>query len=220
MNQYLPVLTKIDLFRRIESHQMIETLTCLGTEIKTFEKDETIHIEGDHIEYIGIVLEGTISIMQYDYLGNENIILSLESGEIYGETICFSTQTTLPFHVVSKTMTKIMMIEKINIIQPKQHCFFHTIILDNILTAISNRNVILTQKLEILSKRSIRDKVLTYLFTLSKKQNSKKIEVPLNRKELSDFLSVDRSALSKELSKLQDEGILEINRNEFKLFIE
>ena len=96
-------------------------------------------------------------------------------------------------------------------------CRFHAMVVQNMFFAISEKNRRLVQKLGHMSKRSTREKLISYLSEEAKKQNTASFTIPFNRQQLADFLSVDRSAMSNELCKMRDDGLLEFDKNQFRL---
>lgn len=176
-------------------------------------------MEGDSIETIGIILEGNIQIIREDYFGNKNIIASLSAGDLFGEAFAFSNTRSIPVSVECSSDCEVLFLDSRRIISPcEKVCAFHNTLIFNLVHILSIKNIKLNSKINLLTKPTTRDKVLDYLYQESKKQDSKNITINFNRQQLADFLSVNRSALSNELSKLKKDGIIDFNKNKFKLY--
>ncbi len=217
MENYLEVLKSVKLFQGIDEKDLEKVVKCLGGRTKKFLKDEEIFSVGDKISDIGIILSGEIQILKEDYLGNRNILTSLKAGEIFAEAFVSSGLTKIPVTVLGKTKGEVLYINYQQILNPcSATCNFCNILTKNMLQLLARKNIILTEKIDILSKRTTREKILAYLESVSMTLQDKKGEdlklffIDYNRQELADYLNVDRSALSREISKLSKEDGIEI----------
>lgn len=218
MNNHLEVLRTNELFKNIETDDIKSLLTCLGAKNQTYKKDEILILVDTKITCIGVVLSGSIQIIKEDIDGMRTINAELSGGEIFAETFACSGIEKSPVTVITPTGCEIMYIEFKKIITTcSSSCKFHSKLISNMLTLISNKNLKLNSKLDLLSLRTTRERILSYLSMQSRKAGSRYFLIPFSRNELADFLCVDRSALSRELSKLQKEGAFEFHKNEFKL---
>lgn len=218
MDKYLSFLTKVNLFEGINEGQLSILLTCFSAKIVDYSKNDIILLNGNKIKDIGIVLKGQVQVVKEDFFGNRNILANIEKGNIFGEVFVFANSKNTPVTVYSNTESTILFINYNKIISPcEKACGFHNKLIYNMLHILAIKNFELNQKIEYMSKRSIREKLLAYLSSEAQKNGSNKFSISYNRQELADFLSVDRSALSKELSKLRDENFLIFNKNQFKL---
>ena len=192
-------------------------LGCLRGVIKKYDKGETVISEGDKLNKFGLLIEGKLQVVQYDYLGNKSVISVIEPKQIFGEAFAYvNKNSSLDVEAIEKS--KVLFLDSDKLSTPCEHCCtFHKQLVKNLLFIISNKNVNLTQKIECMSKRTTKEKLLTFLSLESIKNNSKEFTILLDRQALADYLGVERSAMSAELSKLRKDGIIECEKNWFKL---
>lgn len=216
MKNNFEILTKCPLFRGIEQNSLVAMLSCLGARVEKYKKAQTVLSEGSQAKYIGIVLAGSIQISRLDYNGNRSILTKLHSSDMLAEAFACSGISALPVEAITTAESEVMLIEVGRITHTcNKNCGFHNKMILNLLQSVSLKNIILNQKIEIISKRNTRQKLMTYLLIEAKKQNSKSFVIPYNRQELADYLEVDRSGLSAEISKLRNEGIIKCDKNAF-----
>lgn len=218
MKKYSEILRKCSLFDNIEDENLTALLGCLGARVKSFGKKETIMAEGDSTRDFGIVLSGSVQIMQLDYLGNRSIVSNIAPTQLFGEAFSCAGVSTMPLDVVASEPSEIMFIDCHRALHTCSNaCEFHSRIIYNLMKSMATKNIIFHQKLQITSKRSTRKKLMAYLMLQSKKTGSKSFEIPFDRQELADYLEVDRSGLSAEISKLRKEGIIKSHKNRFQI---
>lgn len=209
---------KCPLFRGIDSNNIKSVLKCLNSKEKNYSKNEYIYYCGDHIKMIGIVMSGKVQIMKEDVWGNNVILAELGEGMLFGEAFVLSGISKIPLSVKACENTTALFIDKDKVMTPcSSACDFHMDISKNLIKILASKNVFLTERLEHISKRTLKDKVLSYLSSEASKSGSLIFEIPFNRQELADYLSSDRSALSAVLSNLKSEGIIDYHKNKFKL---
>ena len=218
MEKYLNVLKRVPLFADIEVSDIQSLLKCLSAKTESFKAKQAIFLAGNKAEYVGIVLSGKVQIIKEDFYGNRNILASASAGQLFGESFACADLKILPVSVFCVEDSEIMLIDYRKIITTcSKNCVFHSKLIYNMLRIISCKNIMLSQKMELISKRSTKEKLLAYLSSEAKKARSKSFSISFNRQELADYLYVDRSAMSAELCKLRDDGILEFNKNNFIL---
>ena len=218
MEKYFEVLRRCSLFSNVEDENIISMCRCLGAKIVGYNKKETILSEGEPAKYIGIVLLGITQIVQVDYFGNRSIVECVGPSELFGETFACAEVNAIPVDIISNDKTEIMFIDCIRITQSCDNaCSFHQQMIFNLMKVIATKTLTFHQKIEIISKRSTREKLMTYMRLQEKKNKSNSFEIPYDRQELADYLGVERSGLSAEISKLRKEGILECKKNRFML---
>ena len=178
------------LFAGVGTHDLDSMMSCLSAKERNYKKNEFIFHTGDKVTQIGMVLEGTVHMMKEDVWGNVMILGEACPGDLFGEVYACAGSNG---------------------------CEFHSKIIRNLLSSIAERTLEMTRKVEHMSQRSLRDKVLSYLSSEAVRAGSKEFTIPFNRQQLAEYLSVDRSALSAELGKMRDEGMLEFWKNQFKL---
>ena len=217
MKRYIETIQKCLLFNDIEQEDLINLLTCMGAKVKTFEKEEYIVEENKDVTISGIVLSGSIQLVQYDYNGNRTILSRIEPLQLFGEANSFSSET-MPTNIVAAENSTVLFIDTNHLSHPcGNHCKFHITLINNLLRIMATKNVGLNQKLQCISQRTTREKILNYLLLEAKKHKTNEFEIPFDRQSLADYLCVERSAMSAELSKLRNENVIESNKNKFKL---
>ena len=218
MRKFLNVLKKCPLFFDMTDDNIITTLECLNARTDIFDKNYTIVSEGSPAKYIGIVLSGSVQITRTDYYGNRSILGNLCEGELFSEAFACMQMDSMPVSVIANEKSDIMFIDCNNILHTCQNdCPYHQQLIYNLMKVLALKTVMFQQKIEVVSKRTTREKLMTYLEICAKKNNKNSFKIPFNRQELADYLEVDRSGLSAEISKLRKDGVLECRRNYFKL---
>ena len=218
MKKYFNVLRKCPLFNGISDENLTAMLGCLQAKNKKFPKKENIFSEGDPAGYMGIVLSGAVQIVRQDYFGNRSIIGMAEPGDLFAESFACAGAAEMPVDVVASEDAEVLLIHQSRISNPCSNaCAFHRQMIFNLMKIIAAKNIAMNQKLEITSKRSTREKLMAYLLMQAKKNGSNKFTIPYDRQELADFLGVDRSGLSAEISKLRAEDVLKCYRNQFEI---
>lgn len=218
MDKYYSVLCRCPMFNDIERDNLIAMIGCLGARVRNYKKGEVILAEGEPAKYIGIVLSGSARIIRIDYYGNRSIVANIEASQLFGESFACAGVDSLPVDVIATSDSAVLLIEAARIISTCNNaCGFHRQMIFNLLRVVATKNLIFNQKIDITSKRSTREKLMTYLLLQAKENNCNSFEIPFDRQELADYLEVDRSGLSAEISKLRKEKILECERNRFTL---
>ncbi|NCC86750.1 MAG: Crp/Fnr family transcriptional regulator [Clostridia bacterium] len=218
MKKYFDVLKTLDLFKDIDESELVPLLSCLSAKKAHYEKGQTVFLSGEKIESFGIVLSGQVQVVQDDYYGNRSIFAKIGTGNLFGESFACAETKTLPVSVITTTESDLLFIDCHKLAAPCANaCAFHRRLIQNMLNIIAIKNISLTQKIEFTSKRTTREKLMAYISSEASKAKSNQFSIPFNRQELADYLSVERSAMSAELSKLRDDGILNFNKNQFEL---
>ena len=218
MKKYVPILKKTKLFSGVGEDDVTSMLSCLGARLKSYKKGEFVLRQGDHLSDIVVLVEGKLHIQKDDYWGNRSILGLIEIGEMFGEAYVSPESSSLLNDVVAvEDSTAIFFDVKRIITTCPSACRFHSMVVQNMFFAISEKNRKLVQKLGHMSKRTTREKLISYLSEEAGRQNSSSFSIPFNRQQLADFLSVDRSAMSNELCKMRGEGLLEFEKNRFRL---
>lgn len=206
------------LFEGIAEKELEALLTCLSAKVTHYDKSETVLMYGADTSQFGIVLAGHVQVINEDYYGNRSIVAIIEQGMLFGEAFAFADVKTLPVSVLATAESDILFINFRKLITTcSEACTFHSKIIYNMLHIVAAKNLLLSQKIEFISKRTTREKLLAYLSAEAQKAGSNHFIIPFNRQELADFLSVDRSAMSAELSKLREEGFIQFHKNQFEL---
>lgn len=218
MKKYFDILYRCPLFCDIDEKSLSGLLACLNAKKLSFGKKETLISEGDEAKYIGIVLSGSLQISRVDCYGNRSILGLLEPSELFGEAFACAETENIPITVTAEEDSEVMLIDRDRILHTcRNSCSFHQQMIFNLMRDLARKTIVFHEKIDIISKRSTREKLLTYLNIQAKKNGSMSFTVPFDRQGLADFLEVDRSGLSAEISKLRSEGILESRKGYFIL---
>ena len=206
------------LFDGIGPEDRKTMLGCIGYHIGTFQKGDIVAFEEENIKHIGILLSGSVDMVKEDLWGNKTILLRLHKNELFGETFACgdNPMTTVSFMVSEDARILFLPFHRV-LCSCTMASEFHHRLTENMVYTIANRNRELMQKIEVLSKRTIREKLLAYLSGQAQLHNCRYFEIPLGRLELADYLCVDRSALTRELAKMKEEGLLDYHRNWFRM---
>lgn len=212
------ILKKSPLFNGIDTDQLQSLLTCLSAIEKKYDKNEMILNQGDPIDSMGLVMSGHIHVVKDDFWGNRTILSDVAPSQMFAESFACSENQDLSVSVIAVEPTSVLFLDIKRLLNTcPSSCTFHTRLIQNLLSILAEKNLMLTGKIDHITKRTIREKVLSYLSAQSLKAESEKFEIPFNRQQLAEYLAVDRSALSQELSKLQKEGCISYHKNEFHL---
>ncbi len=218
MKKYFDILRKCRLFDGISDEDLDKLLVCLRAKVEKFGKKYTIISEGMPAKQIGIMLSGSAQMIQVDYYGNRSIVSDVTVSEVFCEAFACAEIESVPVSIVANESSEIMLIDSSRILHSCPNgCGFHQTLILNLMKDLASKNLMFHQKLEITSKRTTREKLLTYLMLQAKNKGLSEFTIPFNRQELADYLEVDRSGLSAEISKLRSEGVLTCERNSFAL---
>lgn len=218
MEEFFPIILDSQLFSGINEENLKEVLRCVGARQAAFARGQDIFRPGEHTQNIGLVLTGHIHILREDFWGNRNILTTVMPGEVFGEVYACLPEAAIRVGATAEEPTKVLFLDAGRVLSAcPSACAFHGRLIRNLLGVLAVRNLTMNEKLIHLTQRSIRGKLLSYLSAESLRQGGEAFDIPYNRQQLADYLSVDRSALSAELGRLREEGVLEFNRNHFRL---
>ena len=218
MKEFHPILEKCPLFDGIRMEDLSAMLGCIGGRTVTVSKGQVILREGDPAIHVGMVLSGAVRLIREDYYGNRSIVAHIGPAELFGEDYACANVAALPISVVADVDSQVLLMDCHRITTScSSACAFHSRIIFNLLRLVATKNLVYDQKIQVTSKRTTREKLMTYLLDQAKLQGSNQFSIPFDRQELADYLEVDRSGLSAEISKLRREGILESEKNRFHL---
>ena len=219
MQKYADTLKRIQLFSGVSDDEIVAMLNCLQARILTFKRGDYVFREGEHINHITVLVEGKLLVQHDDFWGNRNIVNVIRVGEMFGEAYVAPESGALLNDVIAEEDSSVIFFDIKRILTVcSTACRFHSMVVQNLFFSISEKNRTLVQKIGHMSKRSTRAKLLSYLSDEAKRHNSSQFTIPFSRQQLADFLCVDRSAMSNELCKMRDEGLLRFDKNEFTLF--
>ena len=218
MQKYFDVLRTSELFLGMSDAELSALMHCLGGRVLKYGRGDMIFSEGSAARYIGIVLEGSVQMTSIDYYGNRNIIGELASGELFCEEFAALDLPEIPVSCSAKEDCSVVKLECSRILRAcGQSCTHHHAMIYNLMRSIAKKSLSLHERMEITSKRTTREKLLTYLAIEAKRQGRNSFDIPFDRQELADYLEVDRSGLSTEIGKLVREGVVAVRRRHFSL---
>ncbi len=218
MQKYFSVLRKCSLFDRIADENLLKMLGCLGARVEHFDKKYTIFSEGSPAKHIGIALSGSAQVIKVDYAGNRSIVMGVQPSDLFGEMYACADLAEMPVSVVANEPCDVLLIDCGHILRSCANaCSFHHQMIYNLMRGLAVKSIEFHQKLEISAKRTTREKLLTYLEMQAERAGARRFTIPFDRQELADYLEVDRSGLSAEISKLRNEGVLRSEKNKFEL---
>ena len=218
MQNNFEIMRNCPLFQGIDDESLSRMLTCLGAKREKFEKRNDILSEGVRAKDIGIMISGEAQEVRLDYFGNRSIISETSSAEVFGEDFACAEAGELPVSVVATEPCEVMFIDCAHILHTcHNNCGFHQQLIYNLMKILASKTLKFHERIEITSHRTTREKLLAYLDIESKKQGKRSFEIPFDRQELADYLEVERSGLSAEISKLRSEGIIKSEKNRFTL---
>lgn len=217
MREYLEILKTSGLFRGMKEEEILSILDCLGAEEGSFGKGEYLFRQVDEIHSIAVLLSGKVRIESTDFWGERHILGVVVPGEIFAEAYALDGETILN-DVIAEEKSTVLFLDASKALRTcSSSCPFHTALIDNLFCLVARKNRSLVQKISQVTRRSTREKVLSYLSDQAKRSGKDSFSIPFDRQALADYLAVDRSALSSVLSHLRDEKIIEFHKNEFKL---
>lgn len=217
MKEYYPLLMQTSLFRDIPPQGMDELVGCFKPQIKTFEKGEILLLFGYESHDIGIILEGNADGIKNTPDGNQVLITHLGPGDIFGDVLSGSSIKS-PVTVLARNHCKAVFFPYQKIIRPCHTLHYsHNQLMRNLVATISEKYFALNCRVDLLILKSLRTKLCTWLLEESARQGSDTFTIPLNRLGLADYLNCERSALSRELNRMQNEGLIELYKSSFKL---
>ena len=218
MKKYIEILKRTQLFSGVSDTEISAMLNCLQAKLLTFQKGDYVFREGERIDNITVLVKGKLLVQHDDFWGNRNIVNVIRVGEMFGEAYVAPESGSLLNDVIAEEDSAVIFFDVRRILTVcSTACRFHSMVIQNLFFAISEKNRKLVQKIGHMSKRSTRAKLLSYLSEEAKRQNSSHFTMPFTRQQLADFLCVDRSAMSNELCKMRDEGLLQFAKNQFIL---
>ncbi|MGN0665055.1 MAG: Crp/Fnr family transcriptional regulator [Huintestinicola sp.] len=211
-------LKGVTLFSGISENDIEHILNCLGCTVRKYPKGSFIFSEQDRLDSIGIILSGSVHMLKEDIWGGKTIIAFLKPTELIGETfVCSSgSPSTVTFYAYEDTEMIFLPFEQL-LRTCSNTCVFHHQLVRNMVFALAEKNKRLMEKAEIISKKTLREKILTYLSIRAQEQGQLYFEISFGRQELADYLCADRSALTRELNNMKNEGIIDFDRNTFRI---
>jgi CRP-like cAMP-binding protein len=221
MNLNIKILEKVSLFSGMKAADIESVLECLESQERVYGRNQCIIQGGDEVPALGIVIKGRVQVIREDILGNRMLVAGLGPADIFAESLASAGAKSSPVSVYANEEATILWLYiKRLVCTCSASCHYHSLLIENLLQLLAKKNLYLNNRMELLSKRSIREKIIAFLLAEGKERNSSSFDIAMNRNEMAEYLCVDRSAMSRELSKLQEEGIIQYRKNHFKILVE
>ena len=220
MEKYLPILKVSPFFKGLSDSEILSVLHCVNAATISKKRNSYIFRAGDSTEVMGLVVSGSVLVIQEDLWGHRNILSKCCAGDFFGEPYAASPGSVLNISVIADEDCEILYlnVQRLLVSCPTA-CEHHQKLIRNLVCVLANKLLIFNDKITHVGKRTTREKLLSYLSAESVRQSSLSFDIPFNRQQLADYLCIDRAAMSAELSKLQKEGLIKTNRNHFELTV-
>ena len=206
------------LFEGIKPEELKHILVCIKAYEKSYPKNSYIILQGDKVTSFGVVMAGCVDIVKENIYGNRRLITTIEKDMIFAESLVAAGWDESPISAVAKQDSRVLFIPLDRLlIMCSSSCSFHNKLIINLIEMLATKNLLLTQKLDYLTSRTTRERIAKYFIDTANRKGKTTIKIPYNRNQLAEYLGVDRSVLSRELSKLKNEGILEFEKNTFHI---
>ena len=218
MKEFLPIIRPSTLFSGISEEELTAMLTCLETKTESFPKDTFLLRAGDTAESIGLVLSGSVLIVQEDIWGNRNILSKAGAGQTFAAAYACAPGSVLNVSVVAETPVTAMFLNVKRVLNVcPSACEHHSRIIRNLLGELAEKNLRFGEKLTHMGQRTTRAKLMSYFSAEAQHLGTYEFDIPFSRQQLADYLAVERSGLSQELGKMRGEGLLDFHKSHFVL---
>ena len=218
MREFLPVIRSAQLFSGISEEELSTVLSCLHAEQKDFSKEVFVLRAGDAADSIGLVLSGSVLIIQEDIWGNRNILSKAGPGQTFAAAFACASGAALNVSVVAEApVTALFLNVKRILTMCPSACAHHSRIIRNLLNELAEKNLRFSEKLTHMGQRTTRSKLMSYFSAEAQRLGQYEFDIPFSRQQLADYLGVERSGLSLELGKMRGEGLIDFHRNQFAL---
>lgn len=208
----------IRLFSGIAAKDLVKMLDCLHAVYAAYRQGDYILMAGEMTHHVGILLSGRATVYKDDAVGNRSVITTLRPPDLFAEAFVCAGLLESPVTVQANSDCAVLKISINRILRPcTSGCAFHSTLIQNMLGIIAGKNLVLSEKIDHISKKTTRQKLASYLLGEAASHGSDTFEIPLDRQALSEYLCVNRSALSREMSRLRDADILDYQKNRFTI---
>lgn len=218
MHSNFEILSQCSLFTDIESSDLKNMLKCLNAKTLEISRGDPVFLEGTPAQYTDVVLSGKIQIVQDDYYGNQSVLAVLEPGELFAEVFAFAGLKTMPVSAIALKNSEILLLDCSRILTTCSNaCCFHNQLMKNLLQEMSRKNLAMNQKIRYMSQKTTQEKLTAYLLDQAKQRNCSEFTIPFDRQTLANYLGVERSAMSAEISKLKKAGVIDTKGSWFRI---
>ncbi len=221
MEKIFPLLSASPLFEGIGREDFSSVLRCLGARTNSFEKGEALFFEGDVVTELGLLVSGRLHLLRSDIRGNTSLVMEIVPPELFAEAVVCGGLGRMPVSVVAREASEVLTLDYKKVVTTcTAACDFHAKLIRNMIGVLARKNIMMSAKIEHMSKRTTREKLLSYLNDVARQKGKRAFAIPFTRQELADYLCVERSALSAEMSKLKASGVLDYRKNNFELLLD
>lgn len=218
MRKFFHILSRCPLFAGISSAELEAMLGCLSGKMIAVSKGNPVFLEGDPAELVGVVLSGVVQVVQDDYYGTRSVLSVIQPGESFGEVFSCAGLDNMPVSVIAVKDSEVLLLDCRRVLTVCSHsCHFHTLLIQNLLKGIAQKNLAFTQKIRYMSRKTTKEKLMSYLLDQAKQQGNAEFVIPCDRQALADYLGVERTAMSAEISKLKKAGLIDTKGSWFCL---
>lgn len=216
--EYFEELKQTKIFCSATEFECQAMMFCFKTRFKYFAKNQHIVEQGQDMDDIVLILKGGAIVQHIDSLGDISILTKLKKTDAYGFESAYAGDNVYKDSLIATEKTLVMFMNKHRILNPCENkCRRHDIVVKHIMQTMAQSHIELLEKLKHITKKTIREKLMSYFTSLAKNAGSNYFEIPFNKTELASYLAVDRSAMSAELSRMKDEGLIEFDRRQFRI---
>lgn len=209
------ILEKCVLFKNLDDEEVRKAEKFFVSEQKSYQKNDIIHMPGKQMEKFGLLISGMICVCKVDKDGNRIVMAEVSPGETFGESLCYLKIPEPHISIYAEENAEILWLSADNIAKKKDNDDFSVMMTERFIKMLAERTLSLNNRIQILSKKSLKDKILYFLRDAAEKNRSNTFSVQLNREDMASYLGTDRSALSRELSVLKKEGTIDFYKNTF-----
>ncbi len=209
-------LSQISLFRGMSPDEIREALDFLDAKARLYDKNQILFAEGDPAVRAGIVVSGAVFVMKEDFYGNRTIQATLSAPDLFAEVFSCGETERIPVTVLAAERSEVLLIDCRRILSSRPDASpLRSRLTANMVRLLAEKNLLLQDKMDIITRRTTREKLMAYLSSVAKRRRTNAFTIPMNRQQLADYLGVDRSALSSEIGKLCREGVIRADRSRF-----
>ena len=218
MQEFLSVIRSSPLFSGISEQELTAMLACLDTKTERFPKEAFVLRAGDTAESVGLVLLGSVLVIQEDIWGNRNLLSRAGPGQTFAAAYACAPGSVLNVSIIAETPVTVLLLNIKRVLNMCPFaCAHHSRIIRNLLGELAEKNLRFGEKLTHMGQRTMRGKLLSYLSAEAQRLGRYEFDIPFSRQQLADYLAVERSGLSLELGKMRREGLLDFQKNHFVL---
>jgi len=215
------LLLSCALFEGISALELEAMLSCLEGKEKQVAKGDPVFLEGDPADFVGVVLSGAVQIVRDAYDGSRSVLTVIEPGELFAEAFSCAQQENLPVSAFALADSRVLFLDIRRVLTVcVGACSFHNRLVRNLLKIIASKNLILSQKIQLMSRKTTQEKIMAYLMDQAKKRQSDAFTIPYDRQALADHLGVERSAMSAQISKMKKQGLIDTKGSWFRILID